>query len=97
MANYTFGLSFTNCLPHLKGKEVFGSSNWPVDSPLNVDNDSHHTNRVNFFCPQVIFPIVEPNVVDDVHMQQLPFSSSKLLLLVFQGGLELKENICAVI
>jgi hypothetical protein len=27
-------------------------------------------------------------------MQQLPSNSSKLLPLVFQGGLELKENIC---
>jgi hypothetical protein len=49
---------------------------------------------VNFFHPQVTIPIAERNVVDDVHMQQSPSSSSKLLLLVLQGGLELKENIC---
>ncbi len=37
---------------------------------------------------------LEPNIVDDVHMQQLPFKYSKFLPLVFQGGLELKKNIC---
>ncbi len=50
---------------------------------------------MNFFCPQVTVLVAETNIVDDVHMQQLPSSSSKLLPLVFRGGLKLKENICA--
>jgi hypothetical protein len=37
---------------------------------------------VNFSPPQIIVPIAEPNIVDYVHMQQLPSSSSKLLPLV---------------
>jgi len=32
--------------------------------------------------------------VEDVHIQQLPFSSSNLLLLLSQGCLKLKESIC---
>jgi hypothetical protein len=49
---------------------------------------------VNFFHPWITIPLVEPNIMDHVHMQQPPSSSSKLLPLVFQGGLELKESIC---
>jgi hypothetical protein len=37
---------------------------------------------------------VEPDIVEDVHIQQLPSSPSNLLPLLFQGGLKLKENIC---
>jgi hypothetical protein len=43
---------------------------------------------------QITIIIVESNIMDDVHMQQQPSSSNKLQPLVFQGGLELKENIC---
>jgi hypothetical protein len=32
--------------------------------------------------------------MEDVHIQQLPFGFNDLLPLLFQGGLELKENIC---
>jgi len=94
VANYTSNLSFTNCLPRLKGEEVFGSSKWPTNCPPNVDNDSHCLDRVNFSCPRIIVLATKPNVMDNVHMQQPPFSSSKLLPLVSLGGLELKENIC---
>jgi hypothetical protein len=76
------GLSFTNHLPHLKGKEVFGSSKQLVDCLPDANNDSHCPNRVNFSPPQIIVPIAEPNIVDYVHMQQSPSSSSKLLPLV---------------
>jgi len=38
--------------------------------------------------------VVKPNIVEDVHVQQLPSSSSNLLPLLFQVGLELKETIC---
>jgi hypothetical protein len=37
--------------------------------------------------------IIEPNIMDNARMQQLPFGPNKLLPLVFQSGLELKENI----
>jgi hypothetical protein len=94
MANYMFRSSFTNCLPHLEGEKVFGSSKWLADCPLGANNNSHRPNRVNFFHPQITIPIAEPNEVDDVHKQQLPSSSSKFPHLVFQGGLDLKESIC---
>jgi hypothetical protein len=51
MANYTFGLSFINHLPHLKGEEVFGSYKRPVNCPLGANNDSHRPDHVNFFRP----------------------------------------------
>ncbi len=82
VANYTSISSFINCLSHLKGEEVFGSFNWPNDCPLNIDNDSHRSNHVNFFHSSVTIPLVEPNIMDNVHMQQPPSSSSKLLPLV---------------
>jgi hypothetical protein len=94
VANYTSKSSFTNCLPHLKGEEVFGSSKWPTNCPPSVDNDSHYLDRVNFSSPRIITFAIEPNVMDNVHMQQPPFSSSKLLPLVSWSGLELKEGIC---
>ncbi len=44
---------------------------------------------------QVTIFATTPDIVDDVHMQQPPSSSSKLLPLVSRGhGLELKESIC---
>ncbi len=49
---------------------------------------------MNFFHPEVAIPTAKPNIVEDVCMHQSPFSFSNLLPLVFQGGLELKENIC---
>jgi hypothetical protein len=94
MANYTSKSSFTNRPPHLKGEEVFGSSKRHVGGPFGANNNSHHPNHVNFFHPQITILVIEPNVVDNVHKQELPSNSSKLLHLVFQGGLELKENIC---
>ncbi len=94
MANYTSKSSFTNCLLHLKGKEDFGSSKQYNDYLPCVDNDSHCFNHMNFFHLQITIPTIESNIVDDVHMQQPAFSSNKLLPLVFQGALELKENIC---
>ncbi len=94
MANYTFGSSSTNCLPRLKGEEVFGSSQQLVDCPLGINNDSHCPNHVNFSHPWIIVLIAKPNIVNNVHMQQPPSSSSKLLPLVSRGGLELKESVC---
>ncbi len=49
---------------------------------------------VNFSRPWVYVPIVEPNVVEDVHIQQSPSSSNDLLPLLSWSGMELKENIC---
>jgi hypothetical protein len=49
---------------------------------------------VNFFCPHVFVLIIEPDIMEGVHVQQLPSYSSDFLLLLFRGGLELKENIC---
>ncbi len=94
VANYMFKSSFTNQLSYLKGKEVFGSSKWLANCPPNPDTNSHHPNFLNFFYPRVTILVIEPNIVDDVHMQQPPFSSNKLLPLGSWSGLELKENIC---
>jgi hypothetical protein len=43
--------------------------------------------------PQVTIPIVEPNIMDNVHMQQPLSSFGKLLPLVYYGGVELKESL----
>ncbi len=94
VANYTSRSSFTKCLSHFKGKEVFGSSKWLADCPFNVDNDYHRFDHVNFSCLWIIVLAIEPNVMDNVHMQQPPSSSNNFLPLVSWGGLELKENIC---
>jgi hypothetical protein len=95
VTNFMFGSSFTNCLPHLKGEEVFGYAKRPTNScPPSIDNDSHHFNHVNFFCPLITILNLVPNNVKDVHMQQPPLSPCNLLLLVYQSGLELKETIC---
>jgi hypothetical protein len=91
------GLSFTNCLLHLEGKEVFGSFKRLADFHPSADNDSHYFDLVNLSYPRVIVPTTEPNIVDDIHMQQSPSSSSKLLPLEFRSGLELKENNCGVL
>ncbi len=94
LTNFMFGSSFTNCLPHLKGEEVFGFAMWPTNScPPSIDNDSHHFNHVNFSCPRVIILNLVPNNVKDVHMQQPPLGPCNLLLLLYKSGLELKETI----
>lgn len=79
VANYTSKLSFTNCLPHLKGEEVFGSFKQPTNYPPSVDNDPHHLDRVNSSPPQLTIPTIELDIVDNV----TPSSSNKLLPLVF--------------
>ncbi len=68
MANYTSGSSFTIPLPHLKGKEVLGSSKQFANCLFGIDNDSHHLDCVNFSCPLVIILVTEPNIVDDVNI-----------------------------
>jgi hypothetical protein len=65
----------------------------PNDCPLGVDEDSHRPNCVNFSRSQVTILVAEPNMVQDVHIQQPPSSSSNLLPLVSRSGLELKEGI----
>jgi hypothetical protein len=94
MTNYMFGLSSSYHIPHLKNQEVFGSAKWPIDCPPDVDNDFHHPDRVNFFRPQVTVPTTQPNVVQNVNMQQLPCGSNACSPLVSRDGLELKANIC---
>ncbi len=44
--------------------------------------DSHRLDHVNFFCPRVIVPIAQPNVIGYVGMQQSPCCSSACLPLV---------------
>jgi hypothetical protein len=79
----------------LREKRCLGLPNDLFDYPPGVDKDSHHPDRVNFFRPWVFILVIKPNIVEDVHVQQLPpTSSSDLLPLLFLGGLELKENIC---
>jgi hypothetical protein len=46
----------------------FGSSKRPINCPPNVDNDSHCLDYVSLSCPWVTIFVVEPNIVDDVHM-----------------------------
>jgi hypothetical protein len=83
VVNYTFGSSFSYCTPHLEGEEVFRSTKQLVNCPPSANNDSHCHNRVNFSCPQVIVLVVQPNIVKNVSMQQLPWGSSVCLPLVF--------------
>ncbi len=52
VANFTSRSSFTNHLLHLEGKEVFGFAKQLVNCLLGVNEDSHHLNHVNFFCPR---------------------------------------------
>ncbi len=89
MVNYTSRSSFSYCVSHFEGEEVFGSTKQPIDYPSNVDNDSHHHYRMNFSHPWVTVLIAQPNV----GMQQPPCGSSACSPLVVQGGLELTENI----
>jgi len=42
------------CVPHLEGKEVFGSSKRKLDLPIDSDGDSHRLEKVNFSQPQVM-------------------------------------------
>jgi hypothetical protein len=51
VANFTYGSSFINRLPHLEGEEVFGSAKRFVNYPPSVNEDSHQPNRVNFSHP----------------------------------------------
>ncbi len=79
MANYTSRSSFTNCLTHFKGKEVSRFSKQPANCPPSTDNDFHYLNCVNFSHSRITIPVTESNIMDDVHMQQPPSSSNKLL------------------
>jgi len=91
--NYMSGSFFSYRTPHLEGEEVFRFTKQLVNRLPGANNDFHCHNRVNFSCPQVLVLVVQPNIVKNVGMQQLPYSSNVCLPLVFQGGLELKENI----
>ncbi len=73
---------------------MFGFAKRLIDCRLNENKNSHHPNYVSFSCPQITILAIELDIVEDVHIQQPPFGSINLLPLVFQDGLELKENIC---
>jgi hypothetical protein len=77
VANYTSRSSFTNCFSHLKGEEVFGSAKQLANCPLGANKDSDHLDCVNFTHPWVL--IVEPDIVEDVHIEQSPFSFNNLI------------------
>jgi len=79
VANYMSRSSFFYCIPRFEGEEVFGSTKRFANYPLSVDNDSHCPDHVNFFCPRVIVPIIQPNV----GMQQPLCGSSACSPLVF--------------
>jgi hypothetical protein len=84
VANYTSRSSFTNHLPHLEGKEAFGFAKRRIDYLLGINEDSHHPDHVNFFCPWVFVLVVKLDIVEDVHVQQLPpTGSNDLLSLLF--------------
>ncbi len=70
VANYMFEPSFTNHLPHLEGKTVFGFAKQLVDYIPGAKNDSHHLDSMNFSCPRVTVLTIVPKNVEDVHMQQ---------------------------
>jgi hypothetical protein len=53
-----------------------------ANCPLGANKDSHHLDCVNFSHPWVTVLVVEPNIVEDVQIQQSPFGSSNLLPLV---------------
>jgi hypothetical protein len=91
MANYTSGSSFSYCVLHLEGEEVFGSAKWFVNCFLGAKNDFHRPNHVNFSHPQVTFIIVQPNLVKNVGIQQWPCGFSAWSPLVSWGGFELKK------
>jgi uncharacterized protein (DUF952 family) len=38
----------TKRIPHLEGKEIFGSTKWKLDLPPGDDGDSHRPNKINF-------------------------------------------------
>jgi len=75
VANYTFGSFFTNCPPHLEGEKVFGFAKQPINYPLGVDKDSHCPNCVNFFHPWIFILAIKLDIMEDVHVQQLPPAS----------------------
>ncbi len=79
--DYTSRSSFTNCLPHLEGKEVFGFTKRLADCFPSVGKDSHQPDCMNFSYPWLTIPITEPKMVEDVHIQQPAFGSSNLLPL----------------
>jgi hypothetical protein len=54
-----------------------------VDCPPSTDEDPHRLDHVNFSCPRVFVLALEPNFVEDVHVQQLPFGFSDLLPLLY--------------
>jgi hypothetical protein len=43
----------TTRIPHLEGKEIFGSTKWKLDFPPGDDGDSHRPDKVNFSQPRV--------------------------------------------
>ncbi len=94
VANFTSKSSFFYYTLHFKGEEVFGSTKQPANCLRGVNNEFHHPYHVNFSRAQITVIVVQPNVVENVGMQQLPCCYSVYLPLVSQGGLKLKENIC---
>ncbi len=68
VANYMSRSSFTNCPLYFEGQEVFGFVKQFLDCLFDADNDSHCLDHVNFSHPLVIFPVDEPNIVEDVPM-----------------------------
>ncbi len=83
MANYMFGSSFSYYVLHLEGEEVFGSAKQLANCPLGAKNDSHRPDHVNFSRPKVTIIITQPNVVNNVGMQQRPCGFSACSPLVF--------------
>jgi hypothetical protein len=41
----------TTQIPHLEGKEIFGSTKWKLDLPPSDDGNSHRPDKVNFSQP----------------------------------------------
>jgi hypothetical protein len=74
ITNYMFESSFTNHLPHLEGKEVFGSMKQLVNCPPNKNNDSHCPDCEDFSYPWVTVPNTMPNNVKDAFMHNAFYS-----------------------
>jgi hypothetical protein len=66
IANYASKSSFMTWTLHLKGEEVFGSTNRSANFSPRANDELHKPNRINFSCPHVTIFACYPNTVDNL-------------------------------